>query len=232
MNTTSTFSQLTEPGLFRLSHPHPSLEQCPCRRVFKQRKLFPKAPLSRIQRHTLLTAALAAIAAPAFQNGLIAATEAIAPPVIMSAGVQQTYPGMPWLDNSKAPFLDYSKLPWLNKPAHAQTETVTTALTLAEKLHADIDSAISNLTTLADSYKIDRQEAKLAGEATSLATDLSTLQSRDLSALCSQDLSVNCGQLLSTSLAVPTAPARPQRWRQNHCATLHRRGGAELCVDS
>ena len=222
MNTNSTFSELTEPALFRVSHPSPFLEQRPSRRAFKPRKLFPKRYSSRARRRILLIAALAALAAQSPYNPLTAATVTVPSSLAIGADVHQTYPGMPWLDYSRLPWLDYSKipsldyskLPWLTPPPRPQAAPGTSAQALIANLQADIQSAVSALASLTDSFNNEQQSVLLAGETASLATDLSTLSSRDLSALCSQDLSVNCGQLLSTCLAVPTSPPRPNWNRQ------------------
>ena len=134
----------------------------------------------------------------------------------------RVYPGMPrldfskmpWLDYSKVPSLDYSKVPWSKQPPGTQIDTCASAQALVANLQAQIQTAASDLAALNASFKNEQQHAVNIGEATSLAADLSTLASQDCSTLLSQDLSINCGQLLSTSLAVPTAPPRPNWNRQ------------------
>ena len=140
--------------------------------------------------------------------------------------ILQSYPGMPRMDFSKAPWLDYSKLPWLKKPSLFPTDSasVTSVEGLLAGLKADVESAASGLTALTDRPGAAEQNPIETAEATSLAVDYSTLMSQDLSTLLSQDLSVSCAQLLSTSLAVPTAPPRPN-WNRQDPAVIHTLNG-------
>jgi len=188
MNTNLRSSQFTEPEILRRKQ-------------------------DRFATRSLLFAVLLALAARSNESA------AVEPEVVSSSArgitILQSYPGMPRLDYSKMPWLDYSKLPWLTQPARAQNDSVASAAGLLADLKADIESAASGLNALTDSLKNDQQNATVSGEATSLAVDYSTLLSQDLSTLLSQDLSVSYGQLLSTSLAVPTAPPRPNWNRQD-----------------
>jgi hypothetical protein len=167
-----------------------------------------------MKARTSLLAVLTALSSQMFQNESTAATLASSSSPLGGITILQSYPGMPWLDYSKLPRLDYSRLPWLKPLARSRTDSVTSVEGLLTDLKSDIESAAAGVSSVGDSLQNDQQQAIITGEATSLAADYSALMSQDLSTLLSQDLSVNCGQLLSTSLAVPTAPPRPNWNRQ------------------
>ena len=158
----------------------------------------------------LLFTALTVCSARSSQNESATAGQAAASPSVGGVAVQQTYPGMPWLD--------YSKLPWARPPSseRANLEAVLT------NLKDDLGSVLSGLSTLTNSplnasqTNANGQVVELAAKyfddleaknfSTMLGQDVSANRAQDLSANLSRDLSVGCGQLLSTSVAAPTAP--------------------------
>src|SRR6267142_685235 len=99
MNTNVTFSEWTKPAVVRQT-----------------------ATKARI----LLLMLLTALAVRNSQSESAAATPAVPSTPAGVVIIQQTYPGMPWLD--------YSKTPWLKQPPQAQTENAGSV----ERLLADL----------------------------------------------------------------------------------------------